>query len=73
MNFSGASNNENLPGTSVLNTKKKILKKINILFIVHFYLDKYIFSINTFWKHLVCYICTNVYQVEGKKRGVVRE
>ena len=46
--FSGAFTNRKLNGISVLNAKGSILKKINISFIIHFCLDKYSFSQDTF-------------------------
>ena len=33
-----------------MNGKETILTKIDISFIVYFYLDKYSFSLDTFWK-----------------------
>ena len=44
--------NEKLVGICMLNVKGIILKKLNILFIVHICLGKYSFSQNSFWIHL---------------------
>ena len=44
--------NRKLTGIRVLKVKWSILKKINVSFIVHFSFDK-IFSLNTFWTHLI--------------------
>ena len=49
----GASTNEKFFGITVLNAKRNISKRINVLFIVHFCLGKYSFSHNTFWIYLI--------------------
>ena len=40
---------EKLVGIGVLNTKGRILKKINVSFNVHYCLGKYGFSLNTYY------------------------
>ena len=52
MSFGGVSDSGKLAGISVVTAKVKILKKINISFIVHFFLGKCSFSIDTLKTHL---------------------
>ena len=47
----------------VLNVKGNILKKTNVLYIVHFYLAKYVFDLDTFWCHIYIYIHTHTHSV----------
>ena len=42
------STNKKLAGIRMLNAKETVLKKINVLVIVHFSLDKYSFCFNSF-------------------------
>ena len=47
--FRGDLTNGKHTGINVLKAKRTILKKINVSFIVHFYLGKYSFSFHTFF------------------------
>ena len=50
--FRGASTNGKLTGISVLNAKLTVLKKINVLFTIHFCLSKSNYSLDTFLTYL---------------------
>ena len=51
--FKSASTYEKLSGRSVLNRKSTILKKINVLFIIHFCIGKYSINIDTSWTYVI--------------------
>ena len=65
-NFSGVLTNGKLTGIRVLNAKGAILKKINVLFIVHLRLGNTVLDFILFWKHLVQLSCSKKWRLVFK-------